>query len=131
MTNEFTKEDIGKKVYCIRNGWGIMKALTGGTKYPFIARFARNGEGWTEAYTAEGCYMTGDENPILFWDEVKIIPPPRPKQKTKKEITLYQYTYRGRSEVIHQTHWSTEPFRLFHYALLNTETKTVIIEVEE
>jgi len=131
VTNEFTKEDIGKKVYCLRNGWGIIIAFADKVKYPVIVRFTRDGEGCTEVYTVGGHYLAGDVNSSIFWGEVKIIPPPKPKQKTKKEITLYQYTYKGRSEVIYQTHWSTEPFRLFHYALLNTETKTVIIEVEE
>jgi hypothetical protein len=34
----------------------------------------------------EGKWYELDEHPTLFWDEIEIIPPPRPKSKVKKVV---------------------------------------------
>jgi len=131
MTNEFTRDDIGKKVYCLRHGWGTIDDFIGGITYPVRVCFGTDDSDRRQSYTTKGIFTEGEKNQSLFWDEVKIIPPPRPKQKTKKEITLFRYTYKNMLDLnVIQTAWMTEsPNNLPSFKLLKTGTKK--IEVEE
>lgn len=74
---DFKDAKVGDRVWSVRFGWGEVVALHTGVPYPIQARFVN----FTHRYSYNGVYID-DGLPTLFWDEVKIIPPPKPKKFT-------------------------------------------------
>jgi hypothetical protein len=83
----FRDAKVGDRVWDITSGWGkINNIISWPTEYPVVVVFGE--DEFPYSYTYQGRMTTSDINPSLFWDEVKIIPPPKPKQKVKKTLWL-------------------------------------------
>lgn len=83
----FRDVKVGDRVWSTIGGWGTVERIDNGGFYPVVAKhdapfpvanelcsFTISGKAW--AYGPQ----------CLFWDEVKIVPPPRPKRKVKKVV---------------------------------------------
>jgi hypothetical protein len=49
--------------------------------------------GFKSWYLFDGRFTVHDQYPTLFWDEIKIIPPPKPKRKVKKTVEGWANIY--------------------------------------
>jgi hypothetical protein len=83
--NDFSEAKVGDRVWNIGLGWGTINNIikTHTTDYPIAILFDCGEE---EEFTKDGRFWLRHKHPTLFWDEVKIIPPPRPKRKVKKVV---------------------------------------------
>lgn len=85
--NETTFENVkvGNKVWSIIHGWGTVKRFITGL-YPIEVVF---NDSTVKSFAFNGKLSEGHTNRTLFWDEIKISPPPRPKRKVKKTVIRY------------------------------------------
>lgn len=78
----FSQAKIGDRVWSNRNGWGGVKEISKDDKQIFVD-FDNGCSCW---FYFDGRYMNNDLYPELFWDEIQITPPPKPKKMVKKEL---------------------------------------------
>lgn len=88
METDFRNAKVGDRVWSIAYGWGVVKK----TDYPYLEFKILVGfqKEISCSYTIDGIGGHGEFR-TLFWDEVKIEPPPRPKRKVKKELKVMLY----------------------------------------
>jgi hypothetical protein len=95
--NETTFENaqVGDRVWSYAYGWGTVTnhcpdSYTG--RYPIVVKFDTGSA--TGTYTKQGKFTT-TEPQTLFWDEIPIIAPPRPKRLVTKtaEVWINVYGY--------------------------------------
>ena len=81
MKNGFRNAKVGDRVWDIMHGWGkiIKKYKDPEVPYPIVVSDFENMGVYTEAYNWDGKAFRNHINPILFWDEVQIEPPPKPE----------------------------------------------------
>ena|SRR3990167_11041888 len=88
----FENARVGDRVYWLTLGmWGeIVNIVPAYSEEPRLeVRFADEGSISFYWFTRSGSSgRISGESQTLFWDEVKIIPPPRPKRMVKKEIDV-------------------------------------------
>lgn len=80
MENDFSEVCSGDKVFHVMYGWGVVVAVE---KATFRVKFSNEIQDyfWFNGKTNQSNY-----NPSIFWDEIIIIPPPKPKRKVEKII---------------------------------------------
>lgn len=82
----FKDAKVGDKVWSVRHGWGEIIAVDGlGIPYPVRVSFCPV---VSILFTISGKEETDDTNPTLFWDEVEIVAPPKPKPKIMVKHTV-------------------------------------------
>lgn len=86
----FKDAKVGDRVWSVGNGWGTVRRITRDEKFPIKVAFD-NGD--TGSFILDGKEFVDNSYPTLFWDEVKITPPPRPKRKEKRVIEGYLNIY--------------------------------------
>lgn len=74
----FDEAKAGTKLWSFHDGWGTV-IVNQGHVHGKALDMQFNGA--REQFTLEGKYFAGELNPTLFWDEVKIIPPEKPKEE--------------------------------------------------
>jgi len=79
----FENAKVGDKVWSCVYGWGEIKTIITEMKYPISVKFKRSN--YTISYNWNGIRIP-TENCTLFWDEINMTPPERPKRKVKKVI---------------------------------------------
>ena len=83
MENDFSSAEVGDAVWDSQKGSGIIKEINiNDAGYPIVVAIGSE----CVRYTIKGYNRKSDINPALFWDEVIIIPPPKPKRKIEKTI---------------------------------------------
>lgn len=82
---------VGDRVFHVINGWGTVVAIDKST-LPVNVDFDNDIQ-WD--FTLDGKSHENDFGQSLFWDEVKITPPPRPKHKEKKKLVIYGNIVKG------------------------------------
>lgn len=95
----FEKAKVGDRVWSIRHGWGTVTSNFFGRSNPYVLSILfldRDGDERYIGYTVDGRENHNDEFPSLFWDEVKITPPLRPKRKVKKVVEGWVNLYAPR-----------------------------------
>lgn len=81
---DFSEAKIGDKVFALDLGWGeVVSLYAGGLVVEFEGRFA-------QLYLVDGRECEEDINQMLYWDEVKIEPPARPKKPAPKYLVKYR-----------------------------------------
>ena len=75
---QFDDAKVGDKVWSVANGWGKITGVDNSDNYPIEVTY--DNENWA-SYKSDGREFSSEPNPTLFWDEVKIVPPERPKEK--------------------------------------------------
>ena len=73
---QFDDAKAGDRVWSSGWGWGNICKISPDSTYPLIVQFSRS----RFTFTIEGRISVEHINPTLFWDEVKIVPPERPKE---------------------------------------------------
>jgi hypothetical protein len=73
--------ELGDKLYCLANGWGVVTYLDNGPviDYPLTIMFDYNGD---QSYTVDG-RLDFNLPRCLYWDKPEIVAP-KPKQKVKR-----------------------------------------------
>ena len=78
-------------VWCIIGGWGEIIQIKKTREYPIVVAHGYSGK--LHSYTFDGKYATTDMYPTLFWDEVNIVPPPKPpKNVLNVKVGKYRVT---------------------------------------
>ena len=75
MSTTFETAKVGDRVWCIKSGWGEVRATDGSVAYPISVYFTCDE---FKTYTVGGLYDEDDITQSLFWDEVKIDAPVKP-----------------------------------------------------
>lgn len=95
--NDFVKVQKGDRVWDVVYGWGTVNDVPYkliSDPYKLISdkvlsvRFDKRGDPslW---YKVDGTFMYAPGcNQTLFWDEIKMTPPPKPKRKVQKELWI-------------------------------------------
>ena len=88
----FENSKVGDRVWSIEWGWGNIKEIYDlELNKKMFVRFKTAGFN----YFLNGKWIE-DSNQTLFWDEIKIVPPERPKRKVVKFVRRYGvYTKNG------------------------------------
>lgn len=76
MTTTFETAKVGDKVWCIRSGWGEVRSIDSTKAYPIAVYFTSDE---FKTYTVDGLYDEEDLNQTLFWKEVVIDAPKKPR----------------------------------------------------
>lgn len=93
MADDFTKAKPGTRLYSTAHGWGVVRELYTSGRYPLQMEFSFIA---AENFTKTGqLYDYPDAPQVLFWDDPKIVPPPRPRTKVKRWIKTF-YDKNGR-----------------------------------
>jgi len=80
----FESAKVGDWVWSSTQGWGSVIDNHDGTTYPIRVSF-NNGNIIT-TFTTNGMRVESDKYPTLFWDEVKITAPSKPKRMVKRVV---------------------------------------------
>lgn len=72
--------EVGDRVWCMVNGWVKFDTFVNNTYYPVRCSGANGKEYYLYTIDFQQELNTGR---ILYWDEIKITPPPKPKKKVK------------------------------------------------
>lgn len=87
MADDFTKAKPGTRLYSTAHGWGEVNYVQHQSGYPITMDFPYL---ISQTFTATGrLYDIPDAPQVLFWDDPKIVPPPRPKTKVKRWIAAF------------------------------------------
>ena len=79
---QFSEAKIGDRVWSISFGWGKIEKVNISFRDENIGvKFEIDKNHGLWFYYNDGRYMKDDLNPTLFWDEVSIIAPERPKEE--------------------------------------------------
>lgn len=86
----FENAKKGDKVFHITLGWMVVADSAAPAEKVAAIQALPNGEpapsGARCVFDFHGKYFDSDINPMVYWDEVKIDPPPRPKEKVTFEL---------------------------------------------
>ena len=82
MTTTFETASIGDEVWCVSLGWGAITDIIQTDDYPIVVRFDTRK---LDTFTMEGRLYKDDLNPTLFWSEVRIVVPTKPRPKLNKD----------------------------------------------
>lgn len=83
MSDYFKDIKVDDRVWSSSYGWGTLSSIADNTEYPLVIYFEY---GEYEFYTRDGRVHIDSKVQSLFWDEIKLKAPPKPKQK--KVITF-------------------------------------------
>lgn len=99
MENNFKNAKVGDRVWDIIHGWGCVTeycdAMVSGIYVIFsIPKDSEDSSVtkifyWFDGTVSRLYHQNGCDTRTLFWDEIKIKPPPRPKEKVKKTIKAW------------------------------------------
>ena len=96
MENDFSNVKVGDKVFHILHGWGEVTMIDNERYTPKYFRVRFEGIAESLSFWKNGRGTMCDKNPSVFWDEVKIFTPPKPKRIVEKTIegwiNIYPYS---------------------------------------
>jgi hypothetical protein len=128
METTFENARAGDAVWSLEFGWGEIAAIVKGSGYPVCVRF--DDDDRLEKYLFDG-KIYRHRNQTLFWDEIPIIAPPRPKRLVTKTVEGWGNVYPGgRVEAIYISHKQALDFAS-HEAVAKGVKLTGSYEVEE
>ncbi len=78
IENDLSAAKVGDRLFVLKYGWCDVIDIFPKNVYP--VRVFHKGTGAALSCTWEGKEHVHDTNPTVFWDEVKIVPPRRPKR---------------------------------------------------
>jgi hypothetical protein len=79
----FRDAKVGDRIWNVVQGWGEVIQIDNDPIYPLGIQFEN---GITEKFTLDGKGNRRDKYPCLYWDEIQITPPPKPKRKVKRTV---------------------------------------------
>jgi len=96
METTFENARANDRVWSVEYGWGTVEFVSKGI-YPVVVSFDC---GIDVAHTFSGSAGSFGLQ-TLFWDEVKIEAPPRPKRKVVKKVEKWVNIYPERQSIVH------------------------------
>jgi hypothetical protein len=96
METTFENARAGDRVWSVEYGWGTVESVSKGV-YPVVVSFDC---GIDVTYTFSGMPRSSGLQ-TLFWDEVKIEAPPRPKRKVVKKVEKWVNIYPEMQSIVH------------------------------
>jgi hypothetical protein len=98
METTFENARAGDRVWSVEYGWGTVESVSKGV-YPVVVSFDC---GIDVTYTFSGMPRSSGLQ-TLFWDEVKIEAPPRPRRKVKRTIEGWANVYSNELLTFHDS----------------------------
>jgi hypothetical protein len=98
METTFENARAGDRVWSVGYGWGTVESVSKGV-YPVVVSFDC---GIDVTYTFSGMPRSSGLQ-TLFWDEVKIEAPPRPRRKVMKTIDGWANVYPNERPMLHDS----------------------------
>jgi hypothetical protein len=98
METTFENARVGDRVWSVEYGWGTVESVSKGV-YPVVVSFDC---GIDVTYTFSGMPRSSGLQ-TLFWDEVKIEAPPRPRRKVKRTIEGWANVYSNELLTFHDS----------------------------
>lgn len=92
----FKDAKVGDRVWDLRYGWGEVEEISSGD-YPVEVCFAERDV--QEQYTRGGKVYLDDQNPTLFWDEIKFEIPEKPERVVDRTFEGWVNVYENSDEV--------------------------------
>jgi hypothetical protein len=89
--NDFSTAVVGDRVWDVVYGWGTVDKISGDNMFPLSVAFDKN-DHITYMFTGN---QTHDRPQTLFWDEIPIIAPPRPKRMVTKTVEVWMNEYKA------------------------------------
>ena len=80
----FETAKVEDRVFDIKHGWGFISKIYPKNMRPVTVQFSK----YDRSYMFSGKYSETDKNQVLFWDEVKIIPPEKPLPKLEVDTKV-------------------------------------------
>ena len=103
----FRDAKAGDRVWSLQWGWGMVRKIGSSREnYPIDVLFDQRGN--NEAFTTAGFWRADNLFPSLFWDEIQIVAPPKPKRKVKKVIEGWGNVYPAGDGVVVSLHASQQ-----------------------
>ena len=135
MSSYFDGIQVGDRVYCYRaQTWAKVDAIFDEGPFRIKAIFytAKNPHPLQVVFSHEGCVAIGEAQDV-FWDEVKIDPPPRPKRKVK--VTKWLNIYFRKDSTMEAFHHLSEQtaknlFKGYDLTRVESYVKALPVEVE-
>ena len=98
----FSDAKVGDRVWSFNEGWGTIKnRYSPNTTYPLKVEFE---SGVYRTYTLWGLIFFTDQNPTLFWDEVKFETPEKPMPALKVDAKVFVWGHNGMKYKRHLSH---------------------------
>jgi hypothetical protein len=88
METTFEKAQVGDKVWSVEYGWGKIVDINNSLRYPITVEF--NDFASLKLFSFHGSY---EDHQTLFWDEIPIVAPPRPKRMVRKAVEFWLNIY--------------------------------------
>lgn len=132
----FENAKVGERVWSSRYGWGEIYNIFKDDHYPLEVIFIIEPNLFrtlSTRYTSLGKCCVTDLTPELFWDEIKIISPQKPKKKVIKTIELYAnyHPTTGYVSIARRTAEEAENARLPEGILLKFTSEPFEVEEED
>lgn len=86
MENDFSAVKVNDRVFHVRYGWYVVRATPKTNNSYFEITVTDNLGNFTIKFTRTGRMDESDLNPSVFWDEIKIVPPSKPKRKVERAV---------------------------------------------
>lgn len=129
-----TKEDVGKKVWSFKFGWGIIKYFNDGEAYPVLVDFVKT----EEAYTSAGKEAERDEHPSIVWQEFEIPAAAFEKLRWRAEgagryyyISLCGGSFRTDETFEANTKFDNRLYESFNYYRTEVEAEKKLAEIRK
>lgn len=93
MENDFSAVKVNDRVFHVRYGWYVVSATPKTNNSYFEITVTDNLGNFTIKFTRTGRMDESDLNPSVFWDEIKIVPPSKPKRKVERIVEKWLNFY--------------------------------------
>lgn len=100
----FENAKVGDKVWSVEYGWGEIIEISNRVRVEFTRLAGYTG---CKSFDKHGRRLS-EYNKTLFWDEIKIVPPERPKIKVKKKVEVWLNVYPEEPLAKGNIHYSRE-----------------------
>lgn len=87
---KITKNDIGKTVYHLLYGEGVIEDYYAGATFPVKVSFSSE---HFNTFTANGFSLLNHSRPSIYWQPIEFDEPPKPKEKVTKTIEKWINVY--------------------------------------
>ena len=112
-TEMFKNAKVGDKVWCMRRGWGVITHTEQGKRHPIGVKFSDRS---FTSYTSDGKEYINDITPVLYWDELTIVPPKKPLPNLAVDTKVLVWDEGGNSKIRAHFHSFSEDGRIVTYS---------------
>lgn len=105
MSTTFENAQIGDKVWCMAEGWGVVDDIDEYAHFPLHVSFPNDGY---EMYTLDGIYDNNHKVQTLFWDEVVFKAPTKPLPALDVDTEVLVWMHPSEKHRRHFSHFNSQ-----------------------